>query len=165
MCVFIIMTQNLKCSSWLHFKIHRLIEYVNTDNTTNLNADTGIFLTLVPIMGLVGRSHADFTQNTANIMTCNFTGKVKVTFSIYTDEPDHYSVEFRVARSGVLLGPQAVATHRSEAGSTKSQAFLIYEYDVTAGQTLELRCRKAGKNGTVTMSPAGGSFIKFERMA
>lgn len=144
--------------------LHRYIEYTNTNTTTNLNNNTD-YSDRVPIFGSAENTHADFTLNSATQMTANFTGRIRVTFSIWMDASNDYGVNYRMVIGGSLTGPRANGYSGNHGNAGSSSAFLQKEYNITSGQSIQLACQRDGAFTQVDMFVAGSSFIKIERMS
>lgn len=142
-------------------------------NTSTQNLNSATSYTLVEIAGTVlnvGDASTDFSV-ASNVVTCNFTGLVKISASLYTSGVPNSStprvvLEGAVHHQGSPVGPVGVAYVRAvSAGHNEGNVSIVGFYlSVTSGDVLDVRCRRSGTQTSTVPMTAGTSFMVVERV-
>lgn len=143
-----------------------IIQYKNTDVTTNLNVAGGV---RVPILGSLDRLRGTlFVAGVDNRITINrsgWSGWVKVSANIYfesTATRPNLMLQLKVNNINVGM-ISATGYIRNNSGHNESSCSIpLFDIFVKDGDTIELSTEEGANSGIVTMTTAGASFIRLE---
>jgi hypothetical protein len=112
--------------------------------------------------------NVDFTETTtktAQLVTCNFTGEVRVEMNIYsTSAGTRVSIKNRLAVGGVAsYGVWNQSYHRNANGQVESGSTISERFAVTSGDTIFLQTQRDGTT-TNSCTLLAGSFAQIERV-
>ena len=140
---------------------HTCAIYRNTDTSTDMNKAAVI----VP-WGTTTRQDPDFTI-TANRVTCNFTGWVKVYCNLHygTTTVIRTTPGIQFFKNAVAHGAISCSSYNRDAPTSMESSTALYEIiQVTSGDIIEVRCSVHGAVGVQNMSTSGTSVLFLERL-
>ena len=134
----------------------------NTDITTNINQTLA---TDVPLTGTTDFLDAGFAVSGDGIQ-CNFTGDVKVDFSVYFESLGvRVGMDFTIAVNGTSAGPIFNQNYIRNTGSHNSSGTSGSMWlSVTSGDVITIQAtRSTGTTDSAELAIAGASLLLVER--
>ncbi len=151
-------------------QILSVVKTINTNTGNGFNLDNP---TKVPLTGNEVLSDDDFTVNedtdTERSITCNFTGRIKVTAIIIVINISLNSIrvqnQFNVSINDVLETVSSTYYNRAAAVSPYSSTALIDMLDVIDGDVISIYSTKLIGSSVIRLFEVGRSMLLIERLS